>query len=98
MVNLTSWGLPNTHHNLIFGGVLALESVVESCQHPATMLNVYDCGTESSFYHKLQCDWEKDHFGCKEEWQTRFQNICVYDSHSINAEPIYPFFNFANQF
>ena len=28
----------------------------------------------------------------EDEGQTRFQNVWVYDSHSIHEEPIYPFF------
>ena len=71
---------------------------MEPCKHPVTVLNIYDCRTESTFYHKLEFDRKKDHFGCEEEKQTRFQHIHVYDSYSIHEEPIYPFFNFANQF
>ena len=74
---------------------------MKPCQCPATVLNVYDYRTESIFHHKLQFNLGKEHFGCEEERQTRFQNVCVYGSHSIHVEPIYLiffFFNFANQF
>ena len=81
---------PNSHHS--FNGVLALGSVVEPCQRLATALNVYDCRTEFTFYHKLQFDWEKYNFGCEEKGQTRFQSVCINDFHSVYEESIYPFF------
>ena len=79
-----------------FDGVSALESVVEPFSNQPLHWT-YNCHTESAVHHKLQFNWE-NYFGC-EEGQTRFQNICIYDSRSVHEESIYSFFfNFANQF
>ena len=45
---------------------------------------------QNPLFIKLKLDWEKDPFDC-EEGQTRFQNICVYDFHSIHKKQTYPF-------